>query len=149
MSADEKLDALTEGYDGVSAPAANYRNVTRWGDLLFLSGKSSRRVVDGKLGVDIALDEGKRIAREVALELLLVLREELGSLNRIGQFIELQGFINASDDFKGHAQVLDGASDLLVEVLGPAGVHSRSVLGAVSLRGGQPVILRAVVGIGR
>ncbi|MGF6543592.1 hypothetical protein [Paraburkholderia youngii] len=89
MSADEKLDALTEGYDGVGAPAANYRNVTRWGDLLFLSGKSSRRVVDGKLGVDITLDEGKRIAREVALALLLVLREELGSLNRIGQFIEL------------------------------------------------------------
>ncbi|MGF6575029.1 enamine deaminase RidA (YjgF/YER057c/UK114 family) [Paraburkholderia sp. GAS333] len=147
MSADEKLDSLTKGYEGASTPAANYQNATRWGNLMFLSGKSSRRAVEGKLGSDIDLSEGRRIAREVALELLLVLREELGSLSCIGQFIELQGFINASEDFKGHAQVLDGASDLLVEILGPVGVHSRSVFGAVSLRGGQPVILRAVVGI--
>ncbi len=148
MNADDKLATLTEGYSGATAPAANYRNATRWGNLLFLSGKSSRRSVEGRLGVEIDLDEGRQIARDVALELLLVLREELGSLSRVGQFIELQGFINASEDFREHARVLDGASDLLVEVLGSVGVHARSVLGAVSLRGAQPVILRAVVGIG-
>lgn len=147
MSADKKLDDLLGNCLTASTPAANYRNATRWGDLLFLSGKSARTPVRGKLGAEFTVEDGKRFAREVALELLLVLREELGSLDRVKQFVELQGFVNATETFEEHAKVLDGASDVLVEILGKRGVHSRSVLGAISLRGGHPIILRAVVGI--
>ncbi|WP_144110443.1 RidA family protein [Paraburkholderia sp. BCC1886] len=148
MSADKKLEDLIGSERRASAPAANYQNATRWGDLIFLSGKSLRESVRGRLGAEFTVEDGQRFARQVALELLLVLRDELGSLDRIKQFVELQGFVNATADFEDHAKVLDGASDVLVEVLGNVGIHSRSVFGASSLRGGQPVILRAVVGIG-
>jgi enamine deaminase RidA (YjgF/YER057c/UK114 family) len=147
MSADKKLDDLIGSSQTASTPAANYRNATRWGNLIFLSGKSVRAPVRGKIGAEFNVEDGQRFAREVALELLLVLRDELGSLARVKQFVELQGFVNATETFEEHAKVLDGASDVLVEVLGENGIHSRSVLGATSLRGGHPIILRAVVGI--
>jgi enamine deaminase RidA (YjgF/YER057c/UK114 family) len=147
MNADKKLDELMGGTFKASTPAAHYRNATRWGNVIFLSGKSVREPVKGKIGAEFTVEDGQRFAREVALELLLVLRDELGSLSRIRQFVELQGFINATDSFENHAQVLDGASDALVEVLGEIGVHSRSVLGAASLRGGHPIVLRAIVGV--
>lgn len=147
MSADRRLDDFIGSVRTANSPAANYRNATRWGNLMFLSGKSVRESVRGKLGEDFTTEDGQRFAREVALELLLVLRDELGSLDRIKQFVELQGFINATENFEDHAKVLDGASNVLVEVLGEIGIHSRSVLGATSLRGGHPIVLRAVVGI--
>ncbi|MFT4506023.1 RidA family protein [Caballeronia sp. 15711] len=114
---------------------------------MFFSGKSVRAPVRGKIGAEFNVEDGQRFAREVALELLLVLRDELGSLARVKQFVDLQGFVNATETFEDHAKVLDGASDVLVEVLGGNGIHSRSVLGATSLRDGHPIILRAVVGI--
>jgi enamine deaminase RidA (YjgF/YER057c/UK114 family) len=141
MSADERLNCLIEPGRTSSNPKANYRNATRWGDLVFVSGKSANGAVGGKaphgrLGDTLTLADGVAFAREAALELLLVLRDELGSLDKVRQVLDLH-----------HAKVLDGASDVLAEVLGEAGVHARSVFGAVSLRGGQPVILRAVVGV--
>jgi len=152
MSADQKLTTLVGSDRKASAPAANYSNATRWGDLIFLSGKSASKPAGGtapkgKLGTDFTITEGYAFAREVTLELLIVLREELGSLEKIGRVIEVQGFVNAHPDFEDHAKVLDGASDVLVEVLGDIGIHARSVFGAVSLRGGHPVILRATVGV--
>ncbi|SAK90358.1 endoribonuclease L-PSP [Caballeronia arationis] len=152
MSADERLNCLIEPGRTSSNPKANYRNATRWGDLVFVSGKSANGAVGGKaphgrLGDTLTLADGVAFAREAALELLLVLRDELGSLDKVRQVLDLQGFVNADASFEDHAKVLDGASDVLAEVLGEAGVHARSVFGAVSLRGGQPVILRAVVGV--
>jgi enamine deaminase RidA (YjgF/YER057c/UK114 family) len=152
MSADERLNRLIEPGRTSNEPRANYRNATRWGDLIFVSGKSASGAVGdkppkGRLGDTLTLADGIVFAREAALELLLVLRDELGSLDHVGQVLDVQGFVNADASFEDHAKVLDGASDLLVEVLGDAGVHARSVFGAVSLRGGQPVILRAVVGV--
>jgi enamine deaminase RidA (YjgF/YER057c/UK114 family) len=94
--------------------------------------------VRGKLGAEFTVEDGQRLAKQAALELLLVLRDELGSLDRVKQFVELQGFVNATPDFEDHAKVLDGASDVLVDVLGEVGIHSRSALGAISLRAGIP-----------
>lgn len=145
---DATLDRLLGGPVAASSPAANYRNAVRWGDLVFLSGKSVRGPVKGKLGRDFTLEEGAAFAREVALELLLALRDEVGSLDKVKQVIELQGFVNATEAFEDHAKVLDGASNAFVEVFGDAGIHARSVFGATSLRGGHPVILRAIVGVG-
>lgn len=152
LSPDDILKKLAGPVVNASNPAANYQNATRWGDLIFLSGKSVRGPVDGKapqgrLGEEFTVEDGKKFARQVALELLLVLRDELGSLQKVKQLIEVQGFVNATSEFEDHAKVLDGASDVFVEVLGQAGIHSRSVFGAISLRGGHPVILRAIVGV--
>jgi len=152
MSADERLLRLIGGDRLAQRPKGNYKNITRWGDLVFVSGKSAGRAVDGKmpkgrLGQTLSLDDGVAFAREAALELLLTLCEELGSLERVQQVLDIQGFVNADASFEEHAKVLDGASDVLVDVLGDAGLHARSVFGCVSLRGGQPVILRAVVGL--
>lgn len=152
MTADQRLLTLVGPDRKASAPAANYNNATRWGDLIFLSGKSvstpeGGSAPKGKLGTDFTVKDGYALARDVALELLVVLRDEPGSLEKVGRVIEVQGFVNADPTFEDHAKVLDGASDVLVEVLGDVGIHSRSVFGAVSLRGGHPVILRAIVGV--
>ena len=72
-------------------------------------------------------------------------RAELGSLDRVARIVEVQGFVNATEEFEDHAKVLNGCSDLLVEVFAERGIHARSVLGASSLRGGVPVILKAVI----
>lgn len=73
------------------------------------------------------------------------MKHQLGSLDKVARFIELHGAINASPEFEDHAKVLDGASDLLVEIFGPAGVHVRSVIGVSSLRNGVPLTVRATV----
>jgi enamine deaminase RidA (YjgF/YER057c/UK114 family) len=73
------------------------------------------------------------------------MKAELGSLERVARIVEVQGFLNAVDDFEDHAQVLNGCSDLMVEIFEDKGLHARSVLGANSLRGGLPIILKAVV----
>jgi enamine deaminase RidA (YjgF/YER057c/UK114 family) len=101
----------------------------------------------GKLGREYDAKAGYRFARSAGLELLAVIRHELGSLDRVARVVEVQGFVNATEDFEEHAQVLNGCSDLLMEVFGERGLHVRSVLGASSLRSGLPVIVRAVVEI--
>lgn len=149
MNADERLAEFVNVSRKASKPSANFRNAVSWRGLLFLSGKSAPHgegeAPRGKLGREYSIEEGRHFAHLAALELLLVMKDELGSLERVEQVLELQGFVNSTDEFDEHSQVLDGASDTLVAVLGDAGVHSRSVLGANSLRGGQPVSLRAVV----
>ena len=73
------------------------------------------------------------------------MKSELGSLDKVARVVELQGFVNAVAEFEDHAKVMNGASDLLVEVFGSNGVHARSVLGASSLRGGLPLVLKATI----
>lgn len=101
----------------------------------------------GRLGREYSTEDGYRFARSAALELLAVMRAELGSLDRVARVVEIQGFLNAVPEFEAHPKVLDGCSDLLVEVFGKRGVHARSVLGASSLRGGLPLVLKGVIEI--
>lgn len=133
----------------VSAPAANYRNAVRTGNLLFLSGKVppplDGKAAKGKLGREYAFEDGYRFARSAGLDLISAIKEELGSLDKVSRIVELQGFLNATGDFEEHPRVLNGCSDLFVEVFGESGVHARSVIGVQSLRGGAPLVLRAVV----
>lgn len=132
-----------------SAPAANYANAVRTGNLLFIAGKAplpeNGKLPKGRLGGEYTTEEGYLFARSAALDLIAVMRNELGSLDRVARVVEVQGFLNAVPEFEDHAKVLNGCSDLLVEVFGERGIHARSVLGASSLRGGLPVILKAVV----
>ena len=121
----------------------------RTGNLLFIAGKAplpeNGKLPKGRLGREYTTEQGYKFARSAALDLIAVMRTELGSLDRVARVVEVQGFLNATPEFEDHAKVLNGCSDLLVEVFAERGVHARSVLGASSLRGGLPVILKAVV----
>jgi enamine deaminase RidA (YjgF/YER057c/UK114 family) len=149
MNAEQRITELGITLPSGSAPAANYTNAVRTGNLLFIAGKAplpeNGKLPKGRLGREFTADEGYRFARSAALDLIAVMRSELGSLNHVVRVVEVQGFLNAVETFEDHARVLNGCSDLLVEVFAERGVHARSVLGASSLRGGLPVILKAVV----
>lgn len=151
MSAEQRIKELGIVLPSGSAPAANYVNAVRTGNLLFIAGKAplpeNGTLPKGRLGREYNVEEGYRFARSAAIDLIAVMRSELGSLDRVARVVEVQGFLNATPEFEQHPQVLNGCSDLLVEVFGERGVHARSVLGASSLRGGLPVILKAVVEI--
>jgi enamine deaminase RidA (YjgF/YER057c/UK114 family) len=116
---------------------------------LFLAGKAplpeQGRLPKGKLGREFSTEDGYRFARSAALNLIAVMKAELDSLDRVARIVEVQGVLNTTEDFEDHAQVLNGCSDLLMEVFEEKGVHARSVLGANSLRAGVPLVLRAVV----
>jgi len=152
MSAERRILELGLTLPSGTAPAANYVNAVRSGNLLYIAGKGplpeNGRLPKGKLGREFGTDEGYRYARSAALDLIAVMRAELGSLDRVARVVEVQGFVNATEDFEDHAKVLNGCSDLLVEVFGERGIHARSVLGASSLRGGLPVILKATIEVG-
>jgi enamine deaminase RidA (YjgF/YER057c/UK114 family) len=149
VSAEERIKTLGIVLPSGTSPAANYTNAVRSGNLLFIAGKAplpeNGALPKGKLGGEFTVKDGYRFARSAALDLLAVMRAELGSLDKVARVVEVQGFVNATPEFEEHATVLNGCSDLLVEVFGERGIHARSVLGAVSLRGGLPVILKAVV----
>ena len=149
MSAEQRIKNLGIELPSGSAPAANYANAVRTGNLLFIAGKAplpeNGRLPKGRLGREFTAEDGYRFARTAALDLVAVMRAELGSLDRVARVVEIQGFLNAVPEFEDHAKVLNGCSDLLVEIFAERGVHARSVLGASSLRGGLPVILKGVV----
>ena len=150
MSAEQRLQDLGIALPPASAAAGNYATAARTGALLFLSGKAPLPGPDGnrargRLGAEFSADQGYELARSATLDLLAVVRSELGSLDRVARIVEVQGALNTVPEFEDHARVLDGCSDLLAAVFGPRGLHARSVLGVSSLRAGVPLVIRAVV----
>lgn len=150
MSAEKRLKALGIDLGSVSAPVANYVNAVRAGNLLFLSGKGPRPDASGvrpsgKVGRDYTAEQAYQHARTVGLDLLAVMRAELGSLDRVKRVVKLLGMVNAVPEFTDHPKVINGCSDLLVEVLGERGRHARSAVGMGSLPMGIPVEIEAVV----
>lgn len=153
MSAEQRIKDLGLTLAASSAPAGNYAAAVQTGDLLFLSGKAPLPVdgvaPKGRLGREYTGEQGYALARSACMDLLAVMRGHLGSLDRVARIVELHGSLNTSPEFEDHAAVLDGASDLLVEVFGAAGVHARSVVGVASLRKGLPLTLKATVEVRR
>jgi enamine deaminase RidA (YjgF/YER057c/UK114 family) len=151
MSAEQRLRDMGLLLPSGSAPAANYANAVRSGNWLFIAGKAplpeDGRLPKGRLGAEFTVEDGYRFARSAALDLIAVMRTELGSLDRVRRVVEIQGFLNATPEFEEHAKVLNGCSDLLVAVFAERGVHARSVLGASSLRGGLPLVIKGLVEI--
>ena len=131
------------------APAGNYLPATRSGNLMWLAGVGSRRAdgsrIAGKLGADLTVEQGYAAAGQCALNLLDRMKAELGDLDRVGRILKVVGFINSAPDFGGQAQVLDGASDLFVDLFGDAGRHSRSAPGMSALPGNIAVIVECVI----
>ncbi len=151
MNATQRLKDLGLELPPVSAPAGNYTTAVRTGNLLFISGKAplplDGKPPKGKLGREYTADQGYAFARSACLDLLAVIASKLGSLDAVVQIVELHGALNTTPEFEDHAKVLDGASDLLAEVFGPAGMHARSVIGVNSLRNGVALTLKATVEI--
>ena len=147
MSIEKRLEERGITLPEASDPAANYTNCVRTGNLLFVSGKGPLPVdgspPKGKLGAEFTTEQGYEFARSAGLDILAAVQLELGDLDRVERVVRLQGFVNATADFEEHPQVLNGCSDLMVEVFGDRGVHARSVLGAVSVRANLPIIIES------
>jgi enamine deaminase RidA (YjgF/YER057c/UK114 family) len=135
---DERLRTLTIELPQPSKPGANYVPFVRTGNLVFLTGQLSqwngeRRFI-GKLGREFGIAEGQQAARLCGLNLIAQLREALdGDLDRVVRCVRVAGFVNSEPTFLSHSQVINGASDLFVEVFGEAGRHSRMAVGVSAL----------------
>ena len=152
MSAERKLKQLGIELPEAPSPVANYVNAVRSGKLLFLSGKGPSAVdglrPEGKLGREFNLEQGYKFARSTGLALLAVMRAELGSLDRVARVVKLLGMVNAAPEFADQPKVINGCSDLMVEVFGERGRHARSAVGVGSLPGGIPVEIELIVEVG-
>ncbi len=132
----EKITSLGLTLPEVPVPVAAYVNCVRSGNLLFLSGGlpiDGERKVLGKVPTVVSVEEAAEGARMIILNRLAVVQEEIGSLDKVKQIVALNGFVNSEPDFHGHPQVINGASELLVEIFGDKGKHSRTALGAAAL----------------
>lgn len=149
MTPEEKLASLGLALPQAPAPVANYVPYRFAGSLLYLSGQGPRRpdgtYRPGRLGRDTTIEEGYREARLTGLNLLAVASQALGSLSRIEAVVKLLGMVNAEADFADHPKVINGCSDLLVEVLGEAGRHARSAVGMGSLPNRMAVEIEAIL----
>ena len=149
MSAEKRLKELGIDLGTVSAPVANYVNAVQTGNLLFLSGKGPRPVdgkrPKGKLGREYTIEQGYQHARTVGLDLLAVMKTELGSLDRVKRVVKVLGMVNSVPEFEDPPKVINGCSDLFVEVFGERGRHARSAVGMAALPGGIPVEIECIV----
>lgn len=132
----EKITSLGLTLPAVPAPVAAYVNCVRSGNLLYISGglpiDGDRKVI-GKVPTDVSIEEAQEGARIIILNRLAVIQDAIGSLDKVKQIVSLGGFVNSEPDFYGHPQVVNGASELLVEIFGERGKHSRTALGATAL----------------
>jgi enamine deaminase RidA (YjgF/YER057c/UK114 family) len=136
MSAEARLRELGIELPEVMPPAGSYVPAVRTGDLVFVSGQGPMGVGEpilGKVGGNLTLEQGVEAARIVGLNLLAVLRAELGSLDRVTRVVKLLGMVNCAPGFNQTPAVINGCSDLLVEVFGDAGRHARSAVGMAEL----------------
>ncbi|WP_420005015.1 RidA family protein [Arenibacterium sp. LLYu02] len=137
MSVDAKLESLGLTLPAAPAPAANYVPYVLSGDMLFVSGQISsdeNGLITGTLGADLDVEAGQAAARRCALSLLAQVKAACGGdLGKLKRVVKLGAFVNCTADFTQQPQVVNGASDLLVELLGDLGRHARSAVGAPSL----------------
>jgi enamine deaminase RidA (YjgF/YER057c/UK114 family) len=149
MTPEEKLTSLGLVLPEVPVPVANYVPYRWAGNLLYLSGQGPKRpdgtYRPGRLGRDATIEEAYEEARLTGLNLLAVAKSALGDLSRIEAVIKLLGMVNAEPDFSDHPKVINGCSDLLVEVLGDAGRHARSAVGMGSLPNRMTVEIEAIL----
>ena len=144
-----RLEALGITLPSPPQPVANYVNGVRTGNLIFLAGKGPRyadgREITGKLGQDVSIEQGYEGARLTAINQLAVLKSMLGDLNKVKRIVKVLGMVNSDPDFVDQPKVINGFSDLMVEVFGDRGKHARAAVGMASLPRGQAVEIELVV----
>lgn len=147
MGVEERIRELGIELPPVPTPAATYVNAVRTGNLIFLSGTvptmPDGSIPKGKVGADVTTEEAVEHARRVGLTLLAVLKQELGDLDRVRRVVKILGMVNAVPDFREQSRVINGCSDLFVEIFGER--HARSAIGVGSLPFGITVEIEAIV----
>lgn len=137
MSYENRLKQLEIELPQAPKPVATYIPAVRAGNLLFLSGvlpmQNGQLAYTGKLGRDLTVEQGMQAARTALLNALAIARQELGTLDRITRVVKVVGHVASAEGFTDQPQVLNGASDLLVEIFGDAGRHARVAIGAAEL----------------
>lgn len=150
MSIETKLRELGLELPAVPTPAANYANCVRTGNLVFVSGTvpmmSDGTIPKGKVGADVTAEQAAAHARQVGLNILAILKRELGDLDRVRRVVKLLGMVNAVPEFVEHSKVINGCSDLFSDLFGER--HARSSIGVGSLPFGITVEIEAVVEVG-
>ena len=142
MSIESKLTELGITLPEAPAPAANYVPWVISGNLLFVSGQIS--ALKGRLGDDLAVEQGAEAARGCGLSLLAQARAALGSLDRVARVVKLGGFVNSTATFTDQPEVINGCSNLMVEVFGDKGRHARAAVSAPALPRGVAVEIEAI-----
>jgi enamine deaminase RidA (YjgF/YER057c/UK114 family) len=151
MSAEARLKEQNIALPAPPTPMANYVSAVRTGNLLFLAGHGPSRaegkpMARGTLGRDMSVEEGYKAARDVGLNLLATVRASLGSLDRVKRVVKVLGMVNSADGFGDQPKVINGFSDLMVEVFGEAiGKHARSAVGMAGLPMGIPVEIEMIL----
>lgn len=148
---ESRLKALGLQLPDAPAPVANYVPTCLTGGLLFVSGQVSRKgdgqVIKGRLGAGLDVAQGREAAKVCALNILAQAKAALGSLDQIERVVKLTGFVNSASTFIEQPQVVNGASDLLVEVLGDKGRHTRSAVGVAALPVDAAVEIEAILAV--
>ncbi len=150
MSIEARLNGLGIVLPEAAAPVASYVPVVVQGGLAYVSGQVSfvdGTLLKGRLGEDVSLEDGMRAARGCGLMILAQLKAALGSLDRVERVVKLGGFVNSTPDFTDQPKVVNGASDLMLEVFGEAGKHARAAVGVPSLPLGVAVEVDAIVAV--
>src|ERR1700730_12729261 len=152
MSIEQRLKELRITLPEVGGPLGNYVHAKRVGNLLYLSGKGPQNadgsMPKGKLGAGMPVEEGYRHARQVGLVLIAAIKDAIGGdLDRVEDIVKVLGMVNATPDFEDHPKVVNGCSDLFVEVFGESGRDGGSAGGMSSLPGGIPVEIELIVAV--
>ncbi|MEK3732347.1 MULTISPECIES: RidA family protein [Paenibacillus] len=149
MTIQDRLKALNIELEEVGTPKFSYVPVTQTGNLLYTSGHDCRKngelILTGKLGSDLTIEQGQEAARRCVINILSSLQAHLGDLNRVTKVVKMLGFIQSAEGFKDQPYVLNGASDLLIDVFGDKGRHARSAIGTNELPFDTPVEVEIIV----
>ena len=149
MRVEARLQELGLALPEPIRPVANYVRFVQTGTLLFISGTGpGPNAPAGKVGADLTVEQGYAVAREVGLAILATAKDALGDLDRIARVVKVLGMVNCAPDFGDQPKVINGCSDLFVEVLGDAGRHTRSAVGFVALPNQIAVEIECTIEVG-
>lgn len=148
MGAEARLTELNLTLPPAPKPVATYRSAVRQGNLLYVSGHGPLRPDGtlhlGKVGAGLDLEAGHVAARQTGLAILATVRSHLGTLDKVVRLVKVLGLVNSAPDFGDHPKVINGFSDLMVEVFGESGMAARSALGVAALPNGMAVEVEAI-----
>jgi enamine deaminase RidA (YjgF/YER057c/UK114 family) len=149
MKTEQRLKELGIELPEPRAPIANFVNAVRAGNLMFLAGNGpgqpGKPLPSGKVGRDFSIEQAYRLARDVGINLIAVMKAELGDLDRVKRIVKVLGMVNATSEYSHQPEVINGCSDLFVEVFGERGKHARSAVGMGSLPRGIPVEIEVII----
>ncbi len=143
---ESRLTELGEKLPAAKKPVANYLGCKKSGDMLYVSGRVSR--IRGEVGTEIDLAKAQDAAKEALLDILAIVKEQIGDLDKIISVEKMNGFVRSAPSFTEQPKVIDGASDLLIQVFGDDGRHARTATGVAQLPFGAAVQLEMIMRLG-